>query len=63
MKILPEGAELFHVDRWMDRRLDKANCHFFCSFANAPNKGTSLLARHTNRQKQIKMYVIAGISP
>jgi len=33
MKIYPVGAELFHVDRWID--MTKLNCHFvqFCEHA------------------------------
>jgi len=34
IKIRPVGAELFHVDRWMD--MMKLTVTFFCNFANTP---------------------------
>ena len=39
------GANLFHVDRWMDGqtdRHDKTNSNF-CNFVNAPKKVTIIL--------------------
>jgi len=36
MKIRPLGAELFHADRWTDRRTDMMKVIvIFCNFANA----------------------------
>jgi hypothetical protein len=36
MKIHPQGAEMFHADRWTDRH-DEANSRFH-NFANMHNK-------------------------
>jgi hypothetical protein len=44
MKILPVGAELFHVDRWTDRQKNMMKLIFpLQNFANVSKNGISKL--------------------
>jgi len=51
MEIHPVGAELFHVDRWMDVML----IFTFCSFAKAPRGGNLCLNKPLGNFEDFKL--------